>query len=152
MSDQLHAEVRINALLARYADAVVRRDPHDWIATWAPDASWFLAGTEITGREAILDTWQRAMAGFPFVIHTVTPPVLRIDGDQARGRCSVQEVLRLPDGGARQIFGVYHDRFVLTQDWHFAHRRFDVLLARPIDLDGADVVPWPADVDPDFLR
>ena len=152
MSDQLHAEIRITALLARYADAVVRRDPDDWIATWAPDAIWSLAGTEITGREAILDTWQRAMASFPFVIHTVTPPVLRIDGDQARGRCSVQEVLRSPDGSARQIFGTYHDRFVLTQDWHFAHRRFDVLLARPLDLAGADVVPWPADVDPDFMR
>ena len=152
MSDRLHAEVRINALLARYADAVVRRDPEDWIATWAPDATWYLAGTEITGRDAILDTWQRAMAGFPFVIHTASPPVLRIDGDRARGRCSVQEVLQLPDGGARQIFGMYHDHFVRSDDWQFAHRRFDVLLARPIDLSEADVVPWPEDVDPDFLR
>ena len=78
--------------------------------------------------------------------------MLRIDGDRARGRCSVQEVLQLPDGGARQIFGVYHDQFVRADDWHFAHRRFDVLLARPIDLSEADVVPWPEDVDPDFMR
>ena len=91
-------------MLARYADAVVRRDPDDWIATWASDAIWSLAGTEITGREAILNTWRRAMARFPFVIHAETPPVLRIDGDQARGRCSVLEVLRSSDGGGHQIY------------------------------------------------
>jgi ketosteroid isomerase-like protein len=147
------AHVELNALLARYADAVMRRDPDDWIATWAPDATWYLAGHEVTGRDAILATWQGAMAGFPLVIHTVHTPHVVIGDGVARGRCTVEEILQTADGGARQVFGVYHDEFTRAGEaWLFQRRRFDVLLARPIDLSAADVIPWPADVDPDFLR
>ena len=35
-------ELAIRGLLARYGDAVCRRDPQAWIATWAPDCTWDL--------------------------------------------------------------------------------------------------------------
>lgn len=146
------AHLELHALLARYADAVMRRDPDDWISTWAPDATWYLAGHEVTGRDAILATWQGAMAGFPLVIHTVYAPHVRIRDGVARGRCTVQEILQTADGGARQVFGVYHDEFTRGDEWLFQKRRFDVLLSRPIDLSEADIIPWPTDVDPDFLK
>ena len=146
--------VEISQLMARYADAVMRRDAEDWGATWAEDAVWNLSGNEVAGREAIVQLWLGAMGGFPMVIHTAFPPAVRvIDDDHARGRCTVREILRMPDDSAREIVGVYHDEFVRTDEgWRFASRRFDVLLARPLDLSEADIAPWPADTEPDFLR
>jgi ketosteroid isomerase-like protein len=37
-------ELAIRALVARYADAVCRRDPDAWAATWAEDCKWDLGG------------------------------------------------------------------------------------------------------------
>ncbi len=144
--------LELHALLARHADAVMRRHPEDWIETWAPDASWIVDGEESKGREAILERWSAELAAWPLVIHTVYAPNLVITDGVARGRCTVQEIRQAQDGSARQIFGVYHDEFARGDAWLFHRRRFDVLLSRPLDLGEAQVHGWPADVDPDFLR
>lgn len=144
--------LELHALLARHADAIMRRHPEDWIETWAPDASWILRGEETRGREAILERWSRELEQFPLVIHTVYAPNLVINDGVARGRCTVQEIRQHADGSARQVFGVYHDEFARSDVWLFHRRRFDVLLARPLDLSDAELNAWPADVDPDFLR
>lgn len=146
------ARLELHALLARYADAVMRRHPEDWIATWAPDATWLIGGEEIQGRDAILASWAADLERFPLVIHTVYAPNLVITDGVARGRCTVQEIRQTADGAARQVFGVYHDEFTRGDEWLFRRRRFDPLLVRPIDLSGAEVYGWPAGVDPDFLR
>ena len=43
-------ETRLRALMARYIDAVNRRDGDAWISTWAEDAAWGLMGQEVQGR------------------------------------------------------------------------------------------------------
>ena len=45
----------IDDLLHGYADAVVHRDPDQWISTWATDAVWELGkGRRVEGADAIL--------------------------------------------------------------------------------------------------
>lgn len=146
------ARLELHALLARHADAVMRRHPEDWIATFAPDATWIIGGMEYQGRDAILTAWSEAMAALPFVIHTVYAPNLVITDGVARGRCTVQEIRQRSDGTAEEVYGVCHDEFTRGDAWLIHRRRFDVLLARPLDLSAARLAPWPADVDPDFLR
>ena len=55
-------ELAIRALVARYADAVCRRDPDAWAATWAEDCRWDLGGPLASGRAETLDLWRTAIA------------------------------------------------------------------------------------------
>ena len=52
-------ELAIRNLLARYGDAVCRRDPAAWIATWATDCTWDLGGGRVThGRDETFALWR----------------------------------------------------------------------------------------------
>jgi len=58
-------ELAIRALVARYADAVCRRDPDGWAATWAQDCRWDLGGGRvISGRTQTLNLWRPAIAKY----------------------------------------------------------------------------------------
>jgi len=68
-------ELAIRSLVARYVDAVYRRDEDDWAATWAEKASWSVMGKVVTGRNQIVALWLQAMDLFSFVamqIHSGT--------------------------------------------------------------------------------
>ena len=61
-------ELAIRNLLARYGDAVCRRDPDAWIATWSHECTWDLGGGRVThGREATLELWRTAITKYPWV-------------------------------------------------------------------------------------
>ena len=55
-------EHAICRLIDAYSDAVFRRDASDWGACWADDSVWFLMGTEVRGKAAIVGLWEQAMA------------------------------------------------------------------------------------------
>ena len=80
-------EQEIRNLVARYADAVCRRDQDDWSATWAEDGVWQLPGApETQGRDNIVQLWAGAMAGFPFVAQLIQNGTVEVDGENATGR------------------------------------------------------------------
>ena len=111
-------------LVARYADAVCRRDGEAWGATWADDGLWQLPGApEVRGRDNLVAFWNQAMAGFPFVAQLVHNGTTELSGDTATGRWYITEHLKTADGGGMFNIGVYQDRFVRTADgWRFAER------------------------------
>ncbi len=143
MSDEY---VALRQLCERYVDAVNRRAGADWSATWAPDAVWDLGNGPVAGREAILATWQAAMAGFPHVVMWVHPGVVdSVTGDTAKARWYHQEILHLADGSRQVGMGVYRDQYVrLDGEWRFAVRKYDLLYFGPPDLSGA-FNPCPSD-------
>ncbi|HEX7783207.1 MAG TPA: nuclear transport factor 2 family protein [Sphingobium sp.] len=121
--------VAINDVLARYADAVNQRDAATWGATWDAEGEWFLFGPDaIVGRDAIVTAWNKAMAGFPFVVMYVSQGAVAIDGDTASGRSYSSEVARTADGKNMRVYGCYEDRYRKRDGvWGFAYRRFSVL-------------------------
>jgi uncharacterized protein (TIGR02246 family) len=129
MSDALADELAIRDLVARYADAVCRRDQEAWGATWAEDGIWQLPGAPRTeGRAAIVALWAGAMAGFPFVVQLMHSGVLSIDGTRASGRWYLQEYLKFKDGNGMHNVGCYQDRYVKRDGlWLFAERHYAVL-------------------------
>lgn len=136
-------EAAIRNLVARYADAVNRRDEADWAATWAPDAVWDLAGQVTAGREQVVALWRTLLSGVPWVVQLVHSGSVAVDGARATGRWYFSELQRSADGTAGLIVAVYHDACVLGEDgWCFAKRRFDVLYAGPPDLSG-HALPFP---------
>ena len=121
-------QLAIRSLHERYADAVFRRDPGDWGALWADDATWNLMGTAVEGKDAIVTLWSGAMAGFAFVAFFGQVGAIEIDGDAATGRVYTSEVLEGLDGNLARTVGRYEDRYVRRgSDWLYQSRSFTVL-------------------------
>ena len=124
----LEDQVQIRQLIETYADAVFRRDPNDWGATWAEDAVWSLTGAEVKGREAIKTLWTQAMGQFSFVAFYTQIGAIEVSGDAATGRSYTNEVLETVDGKLTRAAGAYEDGFVKRHGrWLFSSRRFTVL-------------------------
>lgn len=130
MSDSADDRVAIDALLWRYGDAVNRRDAALWGATWDEAGEWQLFDPEpVRGRDAIVAAWDEAMALFPFVVMSVTPGPVTIDGDRAEGRSYTDETARTADGRRIRVLGAYEDRYRKRDGaWSFAFRKFTILL------------------------
>ena len=83
-------EYAIRQLVEKYADAVNRVDKDDWASTWCEDSEWDLSSMPaVTGKDAIVELWVNAMAGFPFVAQLIQNGTTEINGDTATGRWSV---------------------------------------------------------------
>jgi len=136
---------QIQDLVARYADAVCRRDQEAWAATWAEDALWQLPGApETRGRDNIVALWVGAMANFPFVAQLVYNSTVSVDGDSATGRMYITEQMTVADGSERSSIGVYQDRFVRTDGgWLFAERHYSILWNKVEGNSRGDLLPYP---------
>lgn len=145
------ARIDILDLLGRYADAVMRSDQDDWIDCWGSNPTWNRGGQIVSGRNALLETWHDIRRRYTPVVHTIHPGRIAVRNGSARGRCTVQELLKCEDGSARQVVGVYHDDFEPADvGWRFQSRRFDMLMSRAIDLGNAELRSWPAGLE-DFI-
>lgn len=129
------SQPEIQELVARYADAVNRRDADAWGATWADDGEWTILGATKRGRADVVAHWQLLMSHIPSVLQI--PSFGLVSGDPPSGRWYVQEFSQRPDGSGLTL-GVYHDRYVLEEgQWRFASRRFDILYSGAPDLSAA---------------
>lgn len=146
--DDIRAELAARNLIGRYADAIHRRDPADWGATWAEGAKWYLPTLEeptkhmmIEGRQAIVGAWEYAMKGFPVVNHMVHSGY--INAREMTGRWYLSEYLHTADGNAMRIFGMYDDIYDISDGKIlFGQRKFSILYQGPADARG-NVVPHP---------
>lgn len=120
--DRLH----IRELIDSYSDAVARRDPEAWGATWAEDAVWRFGGRELSGRETIVSAWHGAMAQYATIAFLAFPGAIAVDGDRAELRTHTYEHLVPIDGAPRVQAGIYEDRLVKRDGrWLFASRSFN---------------------------
>ena len=101
----------IRELHDSYCDAVLRKDPGDWGALWTEDAVWSLMGTEVVGRENIVNLWNGAMSQFDAVSFLGIPGSLTVTGNIAKGRYQTHEIL-VEKGEPRIAGGRYDDEFV----------------------------------------
>lgn len=117
----------IRELHDTYCDAVLRRDPDDWGALWTEDAVWSLMGTEVVGRENIVNLWNGAMSAFDAVSFLGIPASLEVNGDKASGRYQTHEVL-VEKGVTRMAGGRYDDEFrKVDGQWLYSKRIFNIV-------------------------
>lgn len=134
-NSHLADEHAIEALVARYADAVNRRDADDWAALWCADGVWRAFGRSFEGRDAVVATWQAAMQGFRLVFHVIHSGVIEVGNDAARGRFCISEQLQTTDGTPGLLLALYHDDYRREPGgWRFARRELEVLYQGPPDL------------------
>ena len=134
----LEDDLALKSLMARYIDAVNRRDGDAWSATWAEDGVWNLLGSPVEGRDNIVGLWQQMMAGFEFAIMMPSSCLFEIDGDTASGHWYLHEYTRDLEGTASTILSRYVDTYV-KQDgqWLFKTREYGFIYNGPSDLSGA---------------
>jgi hypothetical protein len=140
----------IEDLLGSYGDAVTRRDNTLWRSLWAEDATWTLGDSTATGLAAIAALYENATKPLQFIAHVAFPVGVQVEGDAARGRWYVQEIVKSESGPSMLLFGMYNDRYRrIDKAWRFADRRFSFLFQSALP-EGAMAIPLPADVNVPF--
>lgn len=130
-------ELAIRNLVARYADAVNRRDQAEWAGTWCEDGVWELLGQHLAGREPVMKFWNAAMASLKFVVQEVHAGFVVVEGDEGKGRFTMTERAVSQQGDRTLMSALYHDRYRFEAGtWRFAARRLEVLYHGPPDLSG----------------
>jgi len=128
-------EYAIRQLVEKYADAVNRVDKEDWASTWCDDSEWDLSSMPaVKGKDAIVELWVNAMAGFPFVAQLIQNGTTEINGDTATGRWYIVEHIQTTEkdseGNPVGFFniGVYQDKYIKENGkWLFQLRKYAVL-------------------------
>jgi ketosteroid isomerase-like protein len=128
-------ELAIRNLLARYGDAVCRRDTDAWISTWAEDCTWDLGGGRVThGHDETLALLKTSFTKYAWVAQLPASGQLESVDGEVRGTWYVLELNHLTDGTGRLHLGHYRDTYVHTAGgWRFATRRFQMIYRGPLD-------------------
>lgn len=128
-------ELAIRNLVARYADAVNRRDEAAWADTWAEAGEWSLLGRAAQGREAARELLAEFLAGLSLVVQVPASGVVRVQGDRATGRWTITEQGKLANGNAFLSLAAYDDEYERgAGEWRFASRRLTLFYMGPPDL------------------
>lgn len=136
-------ELALRNLVARYADAVCRRDADAWIATWAEDCVWDLGRGRVSrGRPQTLDLWLSSIAAYPWVAQLPASGTVETSGSGYAGWWYILELNHRADGSGVLHLGHYADTYARTgEGWRFAARRFHLIYRGY--LEPGEVVPLP---------
>jgi len=131
-SGPIEDRLAIRELLETYADAVNRYDKDLWASLWVEDSHWDLSHYPelgvVSGRDAIVDLWLKAMPLYPKTCFIVVPGMIHVTGDTAQARAYFSEVYEDPaNGEARRARACYNDRLVKRDgQWFFQNRSFTI--------------------------
>ena len=121
----------IRELIERYSYAVNERDWAVFERCFTENAIWDVGAPfnlRPEGRKAIVDLASTLISENDFVIQTPHATVIWIDGDAARARSTMWEMVRGPGGATGlQMMGTYADQLVRSNgEWLFTIRVFRV--------------------------
>jgi uncharacterized protein (TIGR02246 family) len=118
----------IRELIDQWSDAV---NEHDWAALdgcFTEDGVWDVGapyGFRLEGRQMITEIVSTKIAEQQYVIQTPHAVVIKLNGDTATARVTMQEIMRGQDGSGMQMWGTYYDDLVRTNaGWRFKLRRY----------------------------
>ena len=139
MTEHVADELALRTLVARYADAVCRKDVPAWRATWAEDGEWQVLGTTVRGRDAVVAYYESIVSGLEAVVQHAHGGIIEFEGsDRASGRWSITEHARLADGQPLFTIGLYEDDYLRADgEWLFSRRIFRNVYLGPPDLSSA---------------
>jgi ketosteroid isomerase-like protein len=138
----------ITQLVARFDDAVNRRDVEEFSALWDKDAVWEIdepMPMRVGGAAAIVDTWQHMLGGTKWLFRGSFAGVISIDGSTATGRWPCIETGTFSDGKGYDNRAYYDDAYVCRDGrWLFAKRRY-VYLWLSSEKTGGQAISHPTD-------
>jgi ketosteroid isomerase-like protein len=120
--------VEIEALRGEFTDAVMMRDYDRLASLFTEDGAVRMphVGAEATSRDEIRAGVERMQGLWDTFVQNTHPGTIQLDGDTARGRAYMAELMR-GSPGSHLNYGVYHDRYRRTADgWRFTERVYEV--------------------------
>ena len=124
-------DAALHQLVARQADAWLRRDDDAWLACWAADATWTVgAGRAAVGQDALVDAARATRKGLALCIEV--PVLVVFDIDEAagvgRGRLTVERRGRRANGKVSTVLLAHDDEYRRHAGrWLVTARRTSVL-------------------------
>jgi ketosteroid isomerase-like protein len=133
----------IAELVARFDDAVNRRDVGEFATLWADDAVWEIKEPmpmRTVGANNIVATWEQMLLGTKWLFRGSFVGVLQIDGDDATGRWPCVETGTFADGKGYDNRAIYEDIYVRRIGrWWFKERRYVYLWLSSETLPGKPI-------------
>jgi ketosteroid isomerase-like protein len=123
--------VEIEALRGEFTDAVMMGDYDRLASLFTEDGAVRMPhiDTEATSRQQIRAGIERLQGLWDCFVQNVHPGAIALDGDTARGRAYMSELMHGP-GGSHVNYSLYHDRYRRTPDgWKFTERVYEVRYA-----------------------
>lgn len=118
--------IMIHDLLARYALAIDHGTPEGFAAVFTADGIFEApqSGMWVQGSEALMSVASDLYNTLPNVHHVMSNLVIDLSGDQAKGRCELNEFMARPEAIYPNLQGWYEDDYVFDgQRWLIRHRR-----------------------------
>ena len=146
--DKLSDGAAILDLVARFDDAVNRKDAKEFGHLWAEDGVWDIGEPmplHVQGRAAIVETWTHMIATTEWLFRGSFMGVVDITGDSATGRwpCVETGTFKASDSAPAKGYdnrAFYDDRYVKREGkWFFQHRRYLYLWLSSEKLPGSAV-------------
>ncbi len=126
--EDVHAKAAISQLVARFDDAVNRRDVAEFALLWSPDATWEISEPmplHVEGSENIVKTWQNMLGGTQWLFRGSFAGVVEVQGDRASGRWPCIETGTFVGGKGYDNRAMYEDTYVsLDGVWLFQRRKY----------------------------
>lgn len=122
-------QLAIGDLRTRFSEAATARDAEGIAALFIADGQVRMPhiGVVLDGPAQLRSGGARLQELWESFTQISHPGPIRLDGDIATGSCPISEAGILRAGGAHQNIGVYHDRYVRTEEgWRFAERIYEL--------------------------
>ena len=135
--------VEIEALRGEYTDAVMTHDYDRLASLFTQDGAVRMPhiDAEATSRQEIRAGIERLQGELDYFVQNTHPGVVEIDGDTARGRAYISELMH-GSAGSHVNHAVYHDRYRRTpHGWRFAERVYEVRYVDTTPLAGSATSP-----------
>lgn len=146
--DTLSDRAAIVDLVARFDDAVNRKDAKEFAKLWAKGAVWEIGEPmpmRAEGTDTIVETWKQMVAGTEWLFRGSFLGVVDVTGDTATGRWPCVETGTFKATETTPARGydnraLYEDEYVKHDGiWRFRHRRYLYLWLSNEKLRGAPV-------------
>jgi len=122
----------IRELIARFADAVTRKDPDTFGTLWAKNGEWIIGepmSLSVVGVDKIQATFSLIVCKWEFFAQFASSTLIEIRGKHAKARSTCQEFgINSRTGETYHNVALYFDDLILTREgWRFLKREYRYL-------------------------
>jgi len=122
----------IRELIARFADAVTRKDPDAFGTLWAEDGEWIIGepmSLSAAGVDKIQATFSRIVCKWEFFAQFAGSTLIEIRGKHAKARSTCEEFgINSRSSETYHNVALYLDDLILTPEgWRFQRREYRYL-------------------------